>query len=147
MPERLRDLHHLAHLHGVQTSYFDIAGQRREASPEALLAVLGAMRVEVRSLDDVSDALHRSEQARAARGVEPVLVCWDGRGADVDLRLPKGRTHSAMRCTLHLESGEAQRNEYRLEDFATLQSPQKDARLHACCTRKRRSLDFPVQPH
>ena len=120
MPASLRHLHHLAQLYGVQTSYTDVQGERRAATPESLLAVLQAMRVDVASLDDVPQALAETQRSRSNRGIEPVLVAWEGEPTIIDLRLPAGVSHGPIECRLELESGEVQTTEHRLDDFPTL---------------------------
>ncbi|PYS18958.1 MAG: 4-alpha-glucanotransferase [Acidobacteria bacterium] len=73
-----RALLELARLYGIQTSYVDMAGQRRKADPEALLLVLGAMGAGVEKIEDVGEALARRKDELRNRVVEPVMVAWDG---------------------------------------------------------------------
>ena len=73
-----RELLELANLYGIHTSYVDMAKQRRQADPEALLLVLRAMGAGVERFEDVGQALaHRKDELRK-RVVEPVMVAWDG---------------------------------------------------------------------
>ena len=74
-----RDLVELARLYRIQTSYVDMTRQRREADPEALLLVLGAMGAGVEKFDDVPEALARRKDELRKRTVEPVMVAWDGK--------------------------------------------------------------------
>src|SRR5262245_17364649 len=53
--------------------------QRRQADPEAVLLVLRAMGAGVNEMRDVPDALARRKQENKERGIEPVLVAWDGK--------------------------------------------------------------------
>jgi 4-alpha-glucanotransferase len=69
----------LARLHGIQTSYIDMAHQRRDADPEALLLVLRAMGAGIENFDDVPAALARRQDEMRRRTVEPVMVAWDGK--------------------------------------------------------------------
>jgi 4-alpha-glucanotransferase len=74
-----KKLFELARLYGIQTSYLDMAKQRQQADPEALLLVLRAMGTGVEKFADVSRALaHRKDELRK-RIVEPVMVAWDGK--------------------------------------------------------------------
>ena len=59
---RISGLPALARLYGVQTSYFDVKGNRRTAMPEGLLGVLRALGAPVEAPGDVPAAL--SEQRR-----------------------------------------------------------------------------------
>jgi len=73
-----RPLLELARLYGIQTSYVDMAKQRRLADPEALLLVLRAMGAGVEKLEDVGGALARRKDELRKRVVEPVMIAWDG---------------------------------------------------------------------
>jgi len=73
-----RALLELARLYGIQTSYLDMAKQRRQADPESLLLVLGAMGAGVEKIEDVGEALARRKHELRNRVVEPVMVAWDG---------------------------------------------------------------------
>src|SRR5258705_2064122 len=67
-------LNKLAKVHGVQTGFFRADGERREASPETLYAVLKALDVEARSESDVRAGLEQFYAARQARCIEPVIL-------------------------------------------------------------------------
>ena len=98
-----RELAELARLRRVQTSYVDVAGRRRHAAPDALMAILRAFGDEVEAVDDVATALEAVRAARLERIVEPVAIAWDGTDADVAVRLPPGTRR--LRCVLSLEDG------------------------------------------
>jgi 4-alpha-glucanotransferase len=106
----LAELRELADLHGVQLSYHDIAGRRVEASPESLLAVASALGDPLDDMADVAEALAARRAELGERLIEPVLVAWDGRLADVPLRLPaapgSSEPHGALACHLDLEGGQ-----------------------------------------
>jgi len=97
----------LAHLYGVQTSYRDSRGTTVEAGAEALLGVLKSLEAEIDSPADVAEALRARREELAARVLEPVVVAWDGRANDIDLRLgPLAGGRGALACHLDLEGGE-----------------------------------------
>src|SRR5215472_10601032 len=52
--------------------------RRRDADPEALLAVLRAMGAGVMTMADVPEALARRKAELHKRKIEPALVAWDG---------------------------------------------------------------------
>src|SRR5439155_1823578 len=85
--EVARDLRALAAAHGVQASYRDATGRRRNASSTALLAVLRALGAPVRRPEDARSALRSRERALWDRRQEPVTVAWEGRPPLVPLRL------------------------------------------------------------
>src|SRR5439155_26735564 len=64
--------------------YKDLAGRRREATDDALLAVLRALGEPVESMRDVRSALERAASKPQA---EPVRVAWGGKLSDP----PEGR--------------------------------------------------------
>src|SRR4051794_24546441 len=99
-------LQRLAESYGVQTSYEDVTGKRREATPEALVAVLRALGAPLGKVADAADARRQREQALWRRVVEPVLLAWDGNPGEVSLRLPARLADQPLDCRLELESGE-----------------------------------------
>jgi 4-alpha-glucanotransferase len=110
----------LAKLYGVQTSYYDITGNLREASAEGLLAVLRAMGAPLDHVDQASQALRQRRQAVAQRLLEPVTLAWDGRCEGVALQVPANRPAGSVRYRLQLESGETQEGTARLADLPQL---------------------------
>ncbi len=102
----LRDLARLADLHGVRTSYLDIAGRAVTPSPDAVLAVLRAMGIPAAALPDVPDALRESERALWRRLLPPVLVAWGGDAATLTVRLPQARAEGRLLLRLVPEEGE-----------------------------------------
>lgn len=114
---RGNSLRQLARLHGVQTAYYDVSGSRKEASPESLLRVLRALGAPVETLRDVPAALRERRQATWQRGIEPVIVAWEGGPAEVRLSLPVQRVSGSLACELKLEGGEVK--SWRL-DLASL---------------------------
>jgi 4-alpha-glucanotransferase len=83
----IRALKRLAQRRGVGLSYTDGMGTRREASPEALVAVLRALGEPIERIGDAARLLERGEPGSS------VLVAWDG-------RLPAG-----FRGSVSLEGG------------------------------------------
>jgi 4-alpha-glucanotransferase len=103
------ELQTLARLYGIQTSYHDVQGRSVEARPEALLGVLRALEAPVDSMADVEEALRSRREDLAARVLEPVVVAWDGRTREIELRLGDrlGRSpRGSLACHLDLEGGE-----------------------------------------
>lgn len=103
---QIRKLKQLSHLYGVQTTYYDMARQRQWASPEALLHVLRALGAPVETLRNVPAAIRERRQALWQRYVEPVIVAWNRRPVELELRRPTD-THSPLLCHLQTEAGEA----------------------------------------
>ncbi len=96
-------LQDLARSYGVQTEYVDTAGNRRETSPEVLLAVLKAMGAPIRSVRDVDEAFRARDLELQSRWIEPVAVIWEGSPAVVPM---KSSGHDRPDCRLTTEQGE-----------------------------------------
>ncbi len=97
----------LARLYGVQTAYYGFDRRRRQASPEALLAVLRALGAPLERTADAPSAVRHRNQELWRRCVEPVAVAWEGHLPSLELRLPKAASDTTVRGTLELEGGGA----------------------------------------
>ena len=111
-------LHKLARLCGVETTYRNyLTGRPQRVGDETLAAVLGALGVELRSVSDAGRALDRERRARRQRGLEPVVVSWDGRPTSTPLRLPASAGEGCLEVELRLETGETIRWLAKLADL------------------------------
>ena len=96
-------LQRLARLYGVQAAFRDGFRQMRPSPPEALLAVLRSLGVEVAGPEDVPRALRRAEIERWQCMLDPVRVAWLGREppcrhVSVNLRLPAAQAGRYDAC-------------------------------------------------
>ncbi len=129
-PEPVRSLHRLAKLYGVQRAYSDvITGQRQTASLESLLAVLRALGAPLERLGDAAAAVQARQQALQQRWVEPVTVCWEGRGS-LALRLPAHKATGFLACRLKREDGSEQQWRVRLDQLRILRPDQTLGQKH-----------------
>jgi len=103
-------LHELAALSGLLVEYEDWQHVRREASDEALVAVLHALDVDIDSPADAADTLRVERRRIWSCLVEPCAVAWDGVAPLLELRV-EGRRRGRYSVALQLESGETR--EYR----------------------------------
>jgi 4-alpha-glucanotransferase len=110
-------LHQLAALYGVQTAYYDARQRRQQTDPESLLATLRLLGAPVATYDDIPAALRTRRQALWQRGVEPVVVAWDGQPAWLTLRLPVSQASGTLACHLQTEAGEVHRWETHPADL------------------------------
>ena len=106
-------LEQLATALGVETSYEDVNHQRQTADLDSLLAVLRLLGANCETPEDAPEALRKHQQALASRGIEPVLVAWDGRATEFDLTAPHRR--GGEPAALHL----AQRGRHRAADHVS----------------------------
>jgi 4-alpha-glucanotransferase len=128
-----RELRELALLYGVQPIYFDVSGNHVEASAESLLAVASALAGPFEGMDDVAEALAARRDELESRLIEPVLVAWDGRLPEIELRCPEAPGNGgggsigsgggsigdggALVCHLDLENGERRAWTYDLDSL------------------------------
>ena len=125
-PSARKALERLAALHGIQTSYVDMAKRRREARVHSILAILRALGAPVERLSDCPEALRSTLQARAKHVVEPVIVSWEGRRTAVEVSLPQDLSNGSARLELQLEGGEARQRSMALKRAPTVGSVKLD---------------------
>lgn len=92
----------LASMLGVQTSYMDASGVRREASIDSLARVLTGLGAAAGTEKQASASEQRLMAESLARRIEPVVVAWRGRRSAVRFSVRPG---SRAAWTLHLEDG------------------------------------------
>ncbi|MBI4528900.1 MAG: glycogen synthase GlgA [Deltaproteobacteria bacterium] len=114
MPERtistiqeVRQLRRLSRLYNIETAYWDIFGNRKQASPESLIQLLRALGAPLNHLSDVDDALRERRQSLWRQVVEPVLVAWNGTLTGLRLRVPSSLAGGPIECRVRLENGKS----------------------------------------
>jgi len=105
MDPTLASLAPLAELYGVQTSYYDVSGQLRQAAPEPLLRILQTLGAPLQRPEEAADALRFKQQESCRRMIEPVVLAWDGKLNELTVRVP-AKTNGAVGALLKLETGE-----------------------------------------
>jgi 4-alpha-glucanotransferase len=118
----LHALRQLAGLYGVQTAYYDTRGRRQQAEPEALCITLRLLGAPIATYADIPAALRERRQALWQRGVEPVVLAWDGQAARMELRLPAAGATGSLSYHLQTEAGDVQRWDDALTTLPTLQA-------------------------
>lgn len=122
-PNETRLLHQLAQLYGVQTSYSDVSHHRRQASVEALLAVLRSLGAPLATLRDAPQARRQRQQELWQRPLEPVAA-GAGEPPLIKLRLPSHLADKSLHCHLKLEAGQQQRWQWRGAEALVAQAAQ-----------------------
>jgi 4-alpha-glucanotransferase len=107
-------LHDVARLFDIQTIFYDTFGRLIQPPPEAILRVLGVLGAPVERMGDLPDALRQRRQFLFERGIDPVIVAWDGDPLELKLRLAQPDAGRELRYRLALESGECFEGECRL---------------------------------
>lgn len=122
-------LRRLAALYGVQTSYVDTEGVRREAAGESLLAVLQSLGAPARGPRDTAAALAAGQRAALDRLVEPVVVAWGGRPPAILLRQPQSEPARDLRWRIDPERprpGGSRTHRTELDSLPTTAAEQVD---------------------
>ena len=123
MPDKqVRELHRLASLYGIETTYEDVSGEDRQAGPEPLLLTIQALGAPVHRLADVAAALREYRLKQWQRCLEPVTVAWDGNAVQMELRLPAGLNDGMAGCRLELEHGRVWHWQINLARLPVLQA-------------------------
>ena len=108
-------LHDVARLFNVQTIFYDAFGRLTQPPPDAILAVLRVLGAPAERMDDLHDALRQRRQFLFQRGIEPVLVAWDGNPLTFKIRLAHADAGVELRYRVALESGESFEGQCRID--------------------------------
>jgi 4-alpha-glucanotransferase len=100
-------LHKLANLYGIKTSYTDVKDRNIFASDEALIAVLASLRSPLAAMKDVPSALREKKQQYWTTLIEPVLVVWDNEYLKFKIRIPVKLFTKTIAAFLTMEDGES----------------------------------------
>jgi 4-alpha-glucanotransferase len=99
-------LHNVARFFNVQTIFYDNFGRLIQPPAEAILRVLGVLGAPAERMGDLGDVLRQRRQFLWRRGIDPVVVAWDGGPLRFKLRLPGPLAAAEPRYRIALESGE-----------------------------------------
>jgi len=99
-------LHNVARLYNVQTVHHDGLGRLTVPPPEAVLAVLRMLGAPVERMEDLAGALRQRREFLWRRGIEPVVVAWNGAPLRFKLRLPSQLAEAQVGYRLALENGD-----------------------------------------
>ena len=99
-------LHDVARFYDVRTSYLDFFGKIKNSPAEAVLAVLKLLGAPVERMGDLADARRACRVTLWQRGIDPVLIAWDGASPVLKLRVPRAIAHLPCRYRIETEDGE-----------------------------------------
>jgi 4-alpha-glucanotransferase len=108
-------LHEVARLFNIQTVFYDTFGRLNRPPPEAILRVLRVLGAPVERMNDLLNALRQRRQFVFDRGIEPVVVAWDGHPLELKLRLAHPDAELEPRYRVTLENGEAFEGQCRID--------------------------------
>jgi 4-alpha-glucanotransferase len=103
--DRIEDLFDLARQVGVETEYWDVAGERHVPSIDATLAVLRSMGHDVDGLGDVAAARAAHDEQRGQWITDPIIVGWIGAPFSFELRVPIPSASGSLSIAIGLEGG------------------------------------------
>jgi 4-alpha-glucanotransferase len=115
-------LHRLAGLYGINTSYQDMNGRTKPASVESILAVLKALGSPLSGLDEVSGAIRDKRMKEWQRPLEPVTVLHDGESLKLKLNLPKSLLDARICASMVTENGEPIKLDFLCDDSRIINS-------------------------
>jgi 4-alpha-glucanotransferase len=119
----LAELQRLARLYHILPSYKDINKAEVVASAESLMAALRGLGVAIRDPAQAPAAIEQRLHEVWERGIEPVLVAWEGRLPELPLRLRRDDAGEAVVVQFEYEDGN---REARVVDAS--QAPVTDRR-------------------
>jgi 4-alpha-glucanotransferase len=96
-----------ARLFNIQTTFYDACGTLIQTPPEAVLRVLHVLGAPVERMDDLADAVRQRRQFLWRRGIDPVVVAWEGSPLGFKLRLPSRFAAAQPVYRIVLETGES----------------------------------------
>jgi 4-alpha-glucanotransferase len=100
-----RSLKDLAKLYGIHLHYEDVYGERHAASQESVVAVLRSLGVDIDHQTTMTELLDRRRRELYCRGLEPVIVAWDGCRKHVELTLPSGKDSGMVEVRIEVQAG------------------------------------------
>lgn len=106
----------LADCFGVRTIYQNDRREDVHVSLDTVRSVLRGLGVDATTETHAKEALKHRRVAVAERGLEAVVVSWDGGPARFSLTLPTGSTAQVAHCTVQLENGETRKHDLKLSD-------------------------------
>jgi 4-alpha-glucanotransferase len=114
----LKPLRELARHYGVQTSYVDLAGDRRVASPESLVAVLRSLGAPLDSPVDAPSALVRAQRATRECPIDPVIVRNPCPSLSLHFHPHRNDAPARVRVRVEFENGDGYSRALRIERAA-----------------------------
>lgn len=107
-------LHSLARLKGLQTSFFNVLGERIQASDDSLVALLHALGVDASSDEACEQSLRTATRLYWERIIEPVVVAWDGIMPRFEVRT---RASESLTPRVEIETDNGDIHTYRAWDL------------------------------
>jgi len=95
----------LARLNGLQTSFFNVLGQRVQANNETLVSLLGLLGVDASTSEACRESLFTSSRRYWERIIEPIVIAWDGLMPRLEVRMKATEAYTP-RIEIYTESGE-----------------------------------------
>jgi (1->4)-alpha-D-glucan 1-alpha-D-glucosylmutase len=114
-------LHELARSHGIALNYRDIWGVVHEASPDTLVALLGAMHVDAHNADAIEAALRARASAQNRQVLPPAWGVEVSCPSEVPVRLAGSLAEAALAWRLQEEDGRERRMEFHPAELRELE--------------------------
>jgi 4-alpha-glucanotransferase len=115
---------------GLEFAYFDIAGQRHEASVETKVLILSALGFDVSSITSASAQLEEITAYSWRRMLAPFFVRAAGaEGFEADLFLPESENKAIWQWQLAIENGDTIKEPFRPSDLPRIAAREIGGRL------------------
>jgi len=114
-----RVLYRLAGSYGLQLAYYDMRRVKHMPSLEAIVEVLKAMGANMDSIQGVSSALVERRRYIWSKPIEPVIVIFDKKGLQIEIKLPSKLADCTFMLELFLDGGGIRKFSYRGKDLKT----------------------------
>jgi 4-alpha-glucanotransferase len=119
-PREIHHLRHLAHLYGIQTTYYDVHHHLQTATVGSLLAVLKSLGTNITSIEDAPDACREKLLDLWRRPLEPVIIAWEGKLPNLRLRLPADKAEISFTASIQHEDDTYRQWRINSADMSTI---------------------------
>lgn len=147
LSREMRPLRDLATHHGVLTSYIGMAGERRYASPEALIAVLRALGVSIEHPRHAPGHLSSARDELARRVINPILLGAPRKALRATIQLPKHARRGRLEVRMALETGEVREESIAIRDLPAARSSRRAPARGADARKLRLDGPWPLGYH
>lgn len=135
-------LQSLAQFYGIQYSYVDDFGKRKNIDRDVLLAILSAMNCPINAAGQAEQCLVQDKLDHYRRIVEPVIVIWQNHEACINLYVARDRLSRPLDVFLTMEDGTPKQWRIIPDHLATKEHKQAGGQVFEQKTLPLRSLPF-----
>ena len=113
----LQSLRALASDYGIQLAYRNALGHRTMATTDALFHTLRALEAPLERINEAEEVLQRRRGQRATRGLDRVIVAWNGHVPPIHLTLEPSHAGRFLSVSITGENGATVAWEHRFRNI------------------------------